>query len=407
MHPRFSMNLKIDQAQSAEEAIQFVAGAVNAIAWDVGDGKWRMKVNKPETPTAIFTRDNIFGEFTYQHTDVDSRYNDYTVSFLNKENKFQEYRARVYDQAHIDRYGRKPTTIVAVGATNRQEALRRAMFRMRTSTREDRIVNFVTNRQGSLVQPLSTILIADTDLAYVGDEDSDLNRTTSRIRSISGNNVTLGSSIRLEIGVTYDLVATIPNPNYAPNSASQPTHPDWDKPTVTVTRRITTPNSERGTISTVRLAEPFPASVDANAPVALSAPSLPSLPVMYLVMEVKPEGNDQITISALIVDVDKWDAADNVNEAEILGQVSNSEVPAPTAPDDMFILRSFETDFQTKRVLTVSWDRPGSLFLEGFKVDYSLNNGPWISLANTTQESTIEIQQPENRSEEHTSELQS
>jgi predicted phage tail protein len=396
-HPRFNLNVKIDQAQNAEELIQYLAGAVNAIAMDTGDGKWRMKVDKPETPAALYTRDNIEGEFTYSHTDVDSRYNDYTVSYLNAELNYAEDRARVFDQAHIDAFGRKPTTVVALGADNRQEALRRAMHRLRVSTKETTMVSFVTNRQGLLLQPLSVILVADTDLGYVGVPGNDGNRTTTRISAINGTTITLGSSIRLEAGVTYQIALSVPNPAYDPDANLQPTDPNWKQPTLSILRNVMNSAAQRGSVTTLYLDSALPAYTPVNAPIALSAYGLPSLPIQYRVMEISPQDEERVLIQALIVDTGKWDAADNVNEAAIIGQVTDTTVPPPTVPDGgMFSVDIYEANFQSKRVLTVNWNRPASLFLDGYIVQQSFNGGPWQTLAQNTQQNYIEIQQPQN-----------
>jgi predicted phage tail protein len=396
-HPRFSLNVKIDQAQNAEDMIQYLAGAVNALAVDTGDSQWRLKVDKPETPTTIFTRDNIIGEFQYSHTDVDARYNDYTVTFLNKENRYEEDRARVFDQAHIDRFGRKPTTVVALGANNRQEALRRAMYRLRVSTNENTLVNFVTNRQGLMVQPLSVILVADTDLGYVGSTNASGNRTTTRLKSASGTILILGSSIRLEVGVNYTINLTVPNPNYNPDSTSQPGSIEWQKPTLVVSRNVVNTAAQRGDVTILYVDAALPANTPSEAPIALSANGLPSLPIQYRVMEVTPSDDQEtVTIQALIIDTGKWNAMDNVSETAILGQVSNTSVPAPVRPaGGIYSMRYFTTEYQTKRVLTVSWERPGSLFLAGFRVEYSFNGGPWRLVSENTQQSYVELQQPQ------------
>lgn len=394
-HPRFSMNLKIDQAQKADEIVQYMAGAVNALAWDSGDGKWRVKQDKPENAVALFTRDNIFGEFMYQHTDVDNRYNDYTVSFLNEESRYTEDRVRAYDQANIDAFGRKPTTVVAIGCTNRQEALRRAMFRLRVSLNETKIVNFTTNRAGNLIRPLDVIMVADTDLGYTLANSE--NRTTTRLKSRSGTNLELGSTVRLELGIDYKILVTYPNPNYNPEIATQPNTADWGKPTITITRNIINTSADRGDVSRLIIDTALPASVAENASIALIANNLPTLPVAYRVLEVSPQDEDNVSISALIIDSGKYAASDNVNEADILGQVSTINVPSPIPhPDGMFDLREYEGDYGTQRVLTVRWVRPGSLFLQGFKVEYSVDNGPFLVLKENIADTSVELVNPTN-----------
>ena len=208
-HNRYSMNVVVDQPQKADEFVRFLAGAVGGFAWEEGNGQWRMKVDKPENPVAIFTLENIEGEFVYSHTDVDTRYNDITMVFQNEEFDYREDRVRIFDQNDINKFGRKPTSIVAVGCTNRQEAIRRGILRLRTSLLEFRVVTFVTNRQAKLMRPLETVLIADRDLGYklptgstaLTDTDQNDNRTTGRglhrrrnwIRNSAGRTATGGT----------------------------------------------------------------------------------------------------------------------------------------------------------------------------------------------------------------------
>lgn len=165
-HPRYSLNFKSEAPQKAKEFVQYLAGAIGGFAWDNGNGEWRLKLDKPEAASDIVTLDTIEGEFSYAHSDVSTRYNDIVVKFLNEEKDFLEDQIRVYDDDAIDLYGRKPITIVAVGCTNRQEAVRRGVVRLRSNLNETHTVSFTTNRRGRLLTPFSTVLIADGDLGY-------------------------------------------------------------------------------------------------------------------------------------------------------------------------------------------------------------------------------------------------
>lgn len=384
-HPRYSMNYLLDSAMSINDLMQYVAGAVGSYAWDEGDGNWRLIVEKPENPTALFTKESIVGEFRYAHTDIDSRYNDIIGVFRNEARQFEEDRVRVFDQAHIDKYGRRATTIALVGCTNRQEALRRVKIRQLTSLYENRQVSFTTNRQGNLVQPFSVILVADGELS-----NNINNRTTGRIVSKSGNTITLRDTVRLETGVSYKVHITTPNANYIPDTNSQPSG-DWRKPTVTITRNIT--NTVRGDVRSLSLDSSLPADVADNAHIALEAVGLPTIPKQYRVVDVEPEG-EMVNITAVEIYTSKWAESDAVDEAAILAQTPKKEILPPT--NGAFSVKTFPAEYQVKRVLTVTWDRPASIWIDGFKVEYNLNAGPWQTLTEKTQDSYVELQQPQN-----------
>lgn len=373
-HPRFSLNLTLNEAQDVNDLMAFLAGAVNSYTEDVGDGKWRLKVDKPETPKAIFTEDNIFGEFNYSHTDVDSRFNDWRGTFLNEDLDYEQDTVRVYDQGDIDENGTRFTEIALVGCTNRQEALRRLMFRMRVALNEYKIVRFSTNRFGRYINPLDTVLVADGAL-----NADHLVKSTSRLGSSAGTIATLLRPVRLEVGVNYTIQFMTTEKEV-------------------VTRNVTNTAGSRGDVTVINLDSALPANVLPESAVALQAVGLSSNPISYRVISVErsEENEDEYSITASIIDSGKWNAMDNVSEQEIQDQVSSIEIDAPTAPaDGMFDVLVYATDFDIKRALQVNWNRPGSLFLDGFRVEYRINDGPYKILAENLKDSVIELENPQ------------
>lgn len=407
--PRYSLNLVVDQPQKSDEMIQYLAGAVGGIAWDTGSGEWRLKIDKPENPVDIFTLENIEGDFNYSHTDIDARFNDITMAFRNAEFDYREDRVRVWDQDHIDKYGRKPTTLVAVGSTGRQETYRRAMLRLRSSINEWRTVSFTTNRRGRMVRPLDTILVADCGLGYTlptgivtpnpGDLDQTNNRTTGRVVSYNAGavSVTLRDTVRLEIGATYTLSYSSPNPNYTPDAS---VHVDRTSPTIVTTVNILNNSGQRGDVTELFLSAALPGDIPEYATVAISAVGLPSMPRAYRVLSVKPEDDgERMSISAIEIDSGKWDAADDVDPAAIELQTPSAITPPPLPPASGDILTPSLISTEQiidKRLLTINWQRPGSMFITGFKLGYTLNGGPMVILAENLQDTTYDMQDPSN-----------
>lgn len=372
-HPRYSMNIAISEPQKAEEFIQYLAGAVGALAWDQGDGEWRIKCDKPEAAVDIFTLDNIENDFVYSHTDVDTQYNDITGQFKNASMGFRPDAVRLFDNPSIAAIGRKPLKVALVGCTNRQEAMRRIKLRLRASVNENRIVTFTTNRRGRNVQPLDTILIADGDL---GDRDQ---RTTGRAISIAPDRLSfqVRDPLRLEVGVAYSVKFTVPNPAYNPSTANQPTG-EWNKPTLVVERAVANSSTQRGNVTTIYLSEALPEHVDPNVSVALSAPGLPTLPVAYRVTSVAvQDDNERITISALIIDTGKWDAADNVSKEDAVFQDLRGVVPPPQLLPGKSLLNLVRVPIEqgSQVNLSASWVRPAGSFVSGFRIQYSVNGG--------------------------------
>lgn len=389
MHPRYSMDIYVDQPQKADEFIQYLAGAVGAVAWDNGDGEWRLKVDKPEAPVNIFTHENIEGEFLYSHTDVDTRFNDVTVVFLNEEFDYREDRVRIQDFPDIERNGRKPTRVVAIGCTNRQQAIRLAVLRLRTNINEKRMVTFRTNRQARYLERFDQILIADGSLDHE-------HNTTGRVivKQADGLAIAVRDPVRLELGAAYELHFTVPNPAYEPEPVSEPMDPTWNQPSLVIKRVVTNTAAQRGDVTTLYLDQAIPSDMPENAVVALAAAGLPALPKVYRVVEVGYDEGESVTVNAVEVDTGKWAAADNADETALSIVPPALEVPSPTAPQTgMFDVRQYTAEREYRRYLSVNWQRPATLFLDNYRLEYQFNDGPWIPLG-TTRDTFYELVEP-------------
>jgi predicted phage tail protein len=391
--PRYSLNLAISEAQKAEDFIRYLAGAVGALAWDQGDGEWRIKVDKPDSPIDIFTLENVQGEFVYSHTDVDTRFNAVIGQFKNAEMDYRQDAVTIYDNTSIANIGRKPSTVTLVGCTGRQEAMRRLKLRVRTAVNETKIVNFTTNRRGRNIEPLSTILIADGDL---GAMDA---RTTGRVIAVAEDrrSLTVRDPMRLEVGVTYTLKFALPNSSYSPETLIQPTSENWTKPTIIGMVAVINSASQRGNVNTIYLNSPLPVDVDPNLVVALEATDLPTLPRMYRVTSVIPQDDGElISISAINIDTGKWDAADNVTKDDTVFQDLRGAVPSPLPPTDGPVLSVYTTPAPQGKhvVLDANWIRPSGAFISGFRVEYSINGGAAQTATPRTQDSSFDLVNP-------------
>lgn len=390
LHPRFSLNIAIREAVKAEEFVRYLAGAVGGLAWDQGNGEWRVKMDKPEAPVDIFTLDNIEGEFFYSHTDVDTRYNQVTMTFLNEEMDYREDRVKVYRSESIAKIGLKPTTLVAVGCTNRQEALRRAVLRVESTTEETRVVNFTTNRRGRNIQHLDTILVSDGDL---GEREQ---RTHGRTIAVSADRKTiqLRDSVYLAAGITYTLVFSTLNSDYAPNPASEPASSAWNKPTI-VARRTVVGGS--GQTARLTLDEALPADAPDNLTVALEANGLVTIPKLYRVTNVVyDDDGERVAISALEVNTAKWERADNASKEDTVFTNLRGAVPAPLPPADGRIISVTRSpaDQGENVTLSINWQRPAGAFISGFRVRYRVNGGEWQLLTDRTQNTSVDIVNP-------------
>lgn len=394
-HPRYSLNVVANSPMNAEEFIRYLAGAVGAFAWDEGNGEWRMRVDKPDEPVDIFTLDTIEGEFIYSHSDVDTRFNDYTGTFLNAEMDYREDSVHLYDNESIAKIGHKPTSVALVGCTNRQEAMRRLMIRMRSSVNETRLATFVTNRRGRNIEQLNTILIAD---GHLGDQAS---RTQGRTIAVSQDrmSVVIRDPMRLELGIDYTLKFSHPNPAYNPLPTAMPDNALWKKPTLVVSRNIVNDASQRGAVTTLYLDSPLPTGTADNLAVALEAVGLPTIPKLYRVTNViYDDDGERVSISALEVDAGKWYAADNVSNINTVFQNLRGAVPQPLLPPggDLISIVVSEAEQGQNVALSVNWTRPSGTNVAGFQVTYTINGGTEQTLVDKTTLTSADLVNPVN-----------
>lgn len=305
--PRYTFNAVLADPRQGIEQLRYMAGAFNAALWDDFNGEIRLKVDKPEDPAALFTQENVNGgTFTYSFSDLSTRYNDITVSFVNPDLDWNEDRRRVFNQDHINKYGRIPLNFVAVGCIYEAEAIRRATYKMETSIGEVMSVSFKLNRRGMFLRPFDVILVADPDMLY---------SLTGRMVSISADRKTvyLRDQIYLEPGIAYDFTTDTPTgPWLSKLKAGQPT----------------------GYRSSIEIADPLPANLPEYAVFSLgSVGQSYGAPKPFRVMSIiEVEGNpDEFEVVAIETSRSKWPAAD-------AKPTLPEKVPGPTAPPNVYYL---------------------------------------------------------------------
>ncbi len=160
--PRFTFNGVLSDARLSMEQVRYMAGAFHGVLYDDLDGSIRLCVPDAQPPTAIFNQENVEnGVFEYSLTDLTTRYNDWTISFVNPDLLWVEDRLRIFDPDHIAKYGRLPTDFIAIACIYESEAIRRGYYRYQIATGQTKMVTFTTNRQSCWVRPYDRIRIAD------------------------------------------------------------------------------------------------------------------------------------------------------------------------------------------------------------------------------------------------------
>lgn len=201
---RYTFNAVLSEVQPGPEVLDYVAGAFDAVWYDDGNGQISLKVDVWNEPTTLVTPECISPEgFQYSFSEVSSRVNDITVSFVNPGLGWVEDRRQVpsstdpYGLELRERNGRVPMDFVAVGCTNEDEAVRRALRRLIMANTEITTATCSLPRLGALFEPFEIIYLADPDMLW--------GTLTGRIEQIQGRTIRLRDPLPLETGVNHTL----------------------------------------------------------------------------------------------------------------------------------------------------------------------------------------------------------
>ncbi len=344
--PRFSFNLLLAELRGAKELAQYIAGAFNGVFFDDGAGTALLRVDRPSDAVALFSFENVVdGKFEYGFTDITERYNDITVAFVDPQLNYQENRVRVFNQDHIDTFGRIPLDYVAVGCTDADEAARRGRYRLESYLTETLSVRFTTSRQGIYLQPFDIILISDHTMGF---------GIHGRIQSVSSDRrvINLRDSIYLETGFTY--VINIDGPDGID--------------------RHTLIKYQGGNLSTISLVLPVSESIPEQAVFSIECANFGGIPKPFRVIrieETSPEGN-VVSITASEVNRLKWSAID-------AGSFSwtpkyTPATAGPSAPTGLILhdVSFTATDGTYHSQLRLDWTRPDAAQIHSFEVEYRL-----------------------------------
>lgn len=304
--PRYTCNIYISDVRVGKEQIIYMAGLFNAVLVEESSGYLRLKVDKDDPAVMLFTPQNVTSEgFSYTFTDPETRYNDITVAFTNPELGWTVDRRRIYNNDEITKNGRVTYEYAAVGCIYEGEALRRTYYKLLTSITEKLTVSFSTNRVAQVLSNFDVILISDPTLGYA---------LSGRILSIDENDrriINLRDPIYLEAGIEYKVQFTVPDGVYENTVESL---------------------SGNGNLYQIILKEPLPETIPERSVFTISGSMRTGTPKPFRVLSVSEvAGNpDTFTVTAIEINRNKWDAADNFKfeyENEYSGLPSATEIP--------------------------------------------------------------------------------
>ena len=363
LQPRYTLNTVINEPRSANEQARYIAGAFNAIFLDDGNGTAHLRVDKDDPAIHLVTQESIgAGMFEYSYTDVTSRLNFVTVSYINPDLLWTEDRVTVSLPDAITEYGLIDDSIIAVGVNNQQEALRRGMYRIITATTEALIVSFKIPRLGQFMHPFEVMLIADPDLGY---------GLSGRLQTLDSGrlNATLRDPIYLESGVAYTASFQVPNPAY-PDESSVPFE--------IVERTLI--NSTSGLTTNLQFNSALPDTIPEFAVFSIGqANGGVGLPKPFRITSVeKVEGDpDHMQVTGIELNRNKWNDVDNVSYSGIK-TYSSMKINLMASVSNMAVVPTFHDGMVD---MDISWDRVIGQAARNYTLEYSFNNGPLQQLS--------------------------
>lgn len=355
--PRFTFNDLIDTQRMGMELLMYIAGSFNSTIYDGGNGVIRLRTDRYTTPKQLFTPENVTkAGFTYTFTDVNERYNDITVQFINPtlDWEMDERQANIDASEWVERNGRIPYSFVAVGCTNVHEAVRRANDRLLTCNTEVTTVNFETTRFGFLADLYDTILIADPISGW---------STGGRVKSVQG------STIQLR------------DPVYATTTASRMMRVQ----TYTGLAELLVAPPSIGLVYSLEVMDgTFPTNVPDRTVFTLEDNQTLGVAKPFRVVSItEGEGEgagERYQISATEINVNKYEDSANGTESDpvIYDFTTPGEPVLPLTILVENLIPSVSTDGSLIYRLRVSWERPFQAYTKYYEIDYAEHqSGTW------------------------------
>lgn len=360
--PRYTYHDLIDQPRPGIEAAQYVASIFGGIITTDLNGSVRLKLDKPGNPVQIFGPESVTIEgFQYQFADIASRANDYLVTFVNPELKWNQDVRRVKVDSYIAKNGRIPMDFVAVGCIDPFEAQRRALLRLISSNTEVTTVTFSTARPGILLEPFDIIGITDPYMNW---------GLSGRVKSISAGVITLRDPLFLTANATYTMTVQ-----------------SNDGPVDVVVQNT------GGAISTqlTRVSGSLLQNIPEKAQFALTSSTIGLVkPFRVLSITESDSNDDMFTITAVEINTNKYADADELDISPEPTQKYSFEgsltPPAPvnvqceSGTNQLFVT----SDGRVNSRIRVSWDHDPTAFVEEYLVFFKRLDRDQYSKINVT-----------------------
>jgi predicted phage tail protein len=343
--PRFTYNDKIEQSRDALELAYHIAGIFGAIPITDLNGTVRLKLDKPGLPTQIFGAESITPQgFQYSFSDVTQRPNDILVKFINTGLEFEQDARQVFDQTLINKAGRIPDEMIALGCNDVFEAQRRAYRRLLQANTEIVTVTFQTARMGLGLELFDLIGIIDPNMNW---------GVSGRVKKHSGNTIHLR------------------DPLYLPTN----TDLDFQIQTKSGVHDLTVRATQLAATELSITAGSWPSDAPQFAQFGISATAIGLVkPFRILSIQEVPDDTEKLMITALEQNVNKYSDADNMTSSGTVNYASAGakfpDAPVVTNVESGTNHLYLNSDGKVISRIFIEWDHNPSSFVDEFEIHY-------------------------------------
>ena len=341
---RYSCNVYLQSQQDAFKVLQQLSGIFKGITFWNGE-QIVLDSDTPQDAVYTFSRANVIdGNFEYSGTRARDRHTVAKVAFDNPNEGFKTEYEYIRDEAGIAKFGINIVDISALGCTSRGQAQRAGLWALKSEQLETRTVAFKTGLEGFIPQVGNIIEVSDELLAGRANG--------GRIAKIQGKAITLDRL--LTVAIDDELII---NSN---NGKSE------KRKVINVAGKVIT------------VATAF-TDIAEGAVFAIRAKDLNTM--KFRVMSIKPDSDNQFSISAMQHEPLKFDAIDYGADVK----PTNITILKPTtvsAPSNVSISANYRVvQGQSVATMVIQWSQVKDAV--AYVVEWRKDNGNWIKLPTT------------------------
>ncbi len=356
--PRFKMNILINTRSEAFNLIQALVSVFRGMVYWAG-GTIQVSNDQPLTPDAIVTQANVIGgEFRYEGTSFANRHNAILVSWNNPKENYRPIIEVVEDTRDIQKFGMKPSNVVAVGTTSRSQANRVGRWMLETEKSATELVTYLTG--------LDHLNIVPGQLARIFDPSHMGARFGGRLVLVSGVTVTLDAKVLFDADDTYSIEVILPD--------------------LTVeSRNLVNPS---GLLDVVTLSVAFSQLLNPGTLFGITGTNV--VPRDFRIVAITENEKNIFEVVGLIHDDNKFARVEQNLKIETLVPTlfSSNEIAPPT----LFTFKEslFKSNNKVGTRVDVSWTASPDTRVSMYQVDKKREDGNWEQVK-ITQFTTMEV----------------